>query len=589
MKQIIVMLFFLIAGLEIRNNQVYAAGNEQESAIVAINEDPQSELVVAEKTPIDKLSSIFRISQNTRPFLTPTVSKDEIFEIYHAIANSFQYLTTEDKPWDIPIPELYYLGIELVYTITAKDYRKREAIQKAKNFLETAKNGNLITYRWFLKFSGLCAAIATIGRQKIDLESDSNNIYSYQQALMNVFVASNYDPQAYFDAIDTIGSPITHEIGSLNAMAELFPEIVILPYPFDLSDTDIFLNFPGKTKHVWFAGVANKETTADGQRKDPHDFFYHDILHLAIIRQALSTNNIAFFYAQYLQYVKDFSYDYFEKNQQERVQLFFEALELTQNFLEEFLKDPNQGEDTKRMYSFFSFAIFHEFSMSLIGRLHLIINPDALLNIFKIAINPMLSSDYYGPLLPEKIKTALKLEIFQPVETLAVNFLNDLLSYTNAHHFSLFEELKKYTKRSFLPFPLINYYAVENFIVWNPSIYYTDYFEKTVKKHCQENNISIGEMDAFTFFYNRLSEFDSGNKIPRTMAFFYNFKGNPFKLDWEPIIYSMDVFIHKDLSFTKSKEEIAQKFKNDLPARQDGHPLPVLRYYGADMEPVIVE
>lgn len=594
MKQIIFILFLLIAGLEIGNNQTYAAGNEKEFTIVAINEALESELVVAEKTPINKLSDIFRTSQKTRPFLTPNVSKDEIFKIYHAIANSFQYLIKEDKPWDIPLLEFYDLAKALISSINygVHEYCKKEIIEKAKNFLETAKTNNLITYRWFLKFSGLCAALATINQQNIALSLDINNMYSYQQALIKTFAASKCDPQAYFDAIDTIGSPITHEIGSLNAMAELFPEIVILPYPFDLSHTDIFLNFPGKTKHVWFAGFANKEAIADGGGKDPHIFFYHDILHLAIIRQALSTNNILFSYERYALFVKDFSYDYLEKNQQERVQLFFEALELTQNFLEEFLKDPNQDADTKRMDSFFSFLIFHEFSTSLSDRLHLIINPDALLNNLKTKLNVLLSPHYYGPLLPEKIKEDLKLNDFKSIETFITNFLDDLFSYSMEHHSTLFEDGEKYRKSPFRPFPLINYfnnYGAENYFSWNPSIYYTDYFEKIVKKHFQLNDILLNETDSFTNFYDVLSEIDPDNKIPKTMVFFYNFQGNPFKLDWKPIIKSMDVFIHKNTIFTQSKEVLAQKLKNDLIARQDGYPLPILRYYGADTEPVIID
>ncbi|MDP1975995.1 MAG: hypothetical protein Q8K37_08510, partial [Alphaproteobacteria bacterium] len=352
MKQTLFMLFFLIAGLEIRNNQVYAAGNEQESTLIDISEDAQSEFVIAEKTPINKLSDIFRTSQKTCPFLTPQVSKDEIFKSYHAIANSFQHLTVEDKPWDIPLPEFYDLAKALFHTIKNDSDNKNNVIVKAENFLEEKKTNNLITYRWFLKFSGLCAAIATIGHLDQSYRISLNNEGSYQQFLMNVYVKSNYDPQAYFDAIDTIGSPITHKTGSLNAMAKLFPEIVILPYPFDLNDVDIILNFPSRTKHVWFAGFANCKVAADGHIYDPHHFFYHDILHLAILRQALSTNNIIFREMSYSQYVKDFSYEYFENNQKDRVQLYFDSLELTQNFLKIFIEDPANDKVTKKMYAF---------------------------------------------------------------------------------------------------------------------------------------------------------------------------------------------------------------------------------------------
>ena len=617
MKKLIITLFFLVTLQESQFiNQAYATGNVAESDLKGINENyPVSETIIEEQTPIAQLAKLIETSSKNDPsgFLTSSASKDEIFKLYHKAADSFQYLSTEEKPWDIPLPEFYDLAKAFVdktefepyiesnknYTLPKsllkkqRDYEeiRNNATNKAIFFLENSKKTNIITYRWFLKFSGLCTAINTIGLENKNITPDTSNYESYQQLLMNAFVQSDYNPQIYFNAIDEIGSPITHEYGSLNGVTTLFPEIVILPYPYDLDDKDIFLNFPNKQKHVWFAGFANDDVIADGSKNNPHHFFYHDILHLSTLRYSLTSNNFMLPHANLYKYSKEFSYEPIEKKQKNRVHLFFKALELNQSFLDEFLKNPDHDEDTKKIYGFFSFLIFHEYSSSLRRRLHRFNCKDNFLATLEVSLSFIKDPYYYGPLLPKKILQELQSNNLSSLETHAINFHKNLHSYVKTHHANLLNALQvdtqsfgQYLNMDFLPNEKLDNF--EGFNNWNPSIYHTEYLENIVKKTFTQEELLYGT-DAYEDFYEHLSWIDPDNKIPSTLALFYNFQGNPFKTDWKPIIASIDVFTHKDRIFDESKEEIAQQFKNDLPHRQDGHSIPIMRYYGYDWVPIV--
>ncbi|MDP1975813.1 MAG: hypothetical protein Q8K37_07580, partial [Alphaproteobacteria bacterium] len=107
MKRLIITLFFLVTLQESQFiNQTYATGNVAESGFKDINENyPASEAIIEEQTPIAQLAKLIETSskQDSCGFLTPSASKDEIFKLYHKAADSFQYLSTEEKPWDIPL------------------------------------------------------------------------------------------------------------------------------------------------------------------------------------------------------------------------------------------------------------------------------------------------------------------------------------------------------------------------------------------------------------------------------------------------------------------------------------------------------
>ncbi|MDP1724942.1 MAG: hypothetical protein Q8L85_09615 [Alphaproteobacteria bacterium] len=555
-------------------------------------DDTINQIEIYNNKHIFKLSTLIQEAEKTDEsgFLKTSVPKDEIFRIYNNISDSFQYLTDHEKPWDIPLSEFYDLA-RLFLNRISNDTKsvdlmdnKYFALQKAEKFLEESFKNNLITYRWFLKFSGLCAAIMTIGYKDSAYIKDTDNVYSYQQFLMNSYVDSNYDPQTYFDCVDKTGSPVTHELGSLNAMAALFPEIVIIPFPFDLTDVDIFLNFPGKNKHVWFAGFAHKPVTADEFNMNPHLFFYHDILHLASIRQALQSTNKCLPKTIYPEYLNDFSCKIIEDAQKDRVSLLFDVLELSQQFLVDFMLNPANDIDIKQMYGFFSFLIFHENNVSITSKFHSIFNPSFLLST-KIRNKEIYSSlDYYGSLLPAKILEDIKSNNWSTYDLLVDNFYKEFHLYLQTHNPVLWEKRQSFFEKEYLFFSVGQSKGVEGCFYYNPSIYYTDYYEHVIRPLLSKNTAFDNR---FEMFYKEFSIREKDFKNLPSIAIFYNFSGNPFKAAFDPKIKSMDIFTNQSKEeILQNKEKIAQMYKDTLPSREDEYPLPNIRYFGSDRLPV---
>ncbi|WP_010299553.1 hypothetical protein [Candidatus Odyssella thessalonicensis] len=154
----------------------------------------------------------------------------------------------------------------------------------------------------------------------------------------------------YKQACQEKGSHLIRQILSPLALCrELFPDIIMLPYPFSLSDTDLVYTIPTpNASNFWPVGFNLRPTYADGAYMTPSTFFTHDQQHLGIFVWSLSdAPNLK-------QRKRTEAIEYIWKETASMRKLFFATVNQLQAITRDCLQS-EESDEIKRLTSFFPF------------------------------------------------------------------------------------------------------------------------------------------------------------------------------------------------------------------------------------------
>lgn len=337
--------------------------------------------------------------------------------LFKDLANSFKNIEAlkVEEPWKVHLPELEELGEEFLILSRGIPQLEEERLEPFFEDLERASSSQASHYEWFITFID---ALSIVNTNPSDWFNDKNNTTffdTYHAEIIRQMVAQSprISPEIYRQTIASVGNAFTKKFASTKAVARCFPSVVVLPYPYNLTDEDIVMTLPTPTNAFWPAGfnLSKQEAIgADGEVMPRRKFFAHDLLHFVVYRNNLSTITllsdadevIAFGGAKgdILRYRK----------------LFFQCVTIAQNLiqnlreqeikgLEENLPEKDALSLKRRLTVFFSFLIFHEFRMHVEERLRAFALKEYLTPLFlnetrmkirKSMTNPL----YYSPLLP---------------------------------------------------------------------------------------------------------------------------------------------------------------------------------------------
>lgn len=263
------------------------------------------------------------------------------------------------------------------------------------------------TYEWFTLFTNRLSILMTPPFTRRTWHGFNSRFDSYKNALTDVRFANQeawYTHADYEKACNLVGLSCAQKAYSPLALArEPFPDIVMLPYPFALSDADILSTLPRPGgSHLWLLGCVLTSEWADGGHLNPSLFRAHDEAHFAEMLFSLSCAGNLF-----IDNDETFvpSSQGVWLNNRKGKELYYEALKRVQ----EMIADPQEDDDEnqKRMNAFLGFFIFHENSASLYNRMDNLIKIDGFLyssNSLKNIKNP----HYYEKLFPDVLKETLE-------------------------------------------------------------------------------------------------------------------------------------------------------------------------------------
>lgn len=209
--------------------------------------------------------------------------------------------------------------------------------------------------------------------------------------------------KSYKQACQERGSHLVRQLLSPVALCRnLFPDIIMLPYPFPLSDTDLVYTMPTpNSSNFWPIGFNLRPTYADRAYMTPSTFFTHDQHHLGIFVWSLSdAPNLT----QWKRRDGTEAIEYTWKETALLRTLFFAAVNQLQAMTRDCLQN-GENDEIKRLTSFFSFYNLHEGTKSIHFRLSEILNPQVRESVLNESTQYFLDPHYYFELLPSSLQS----------------------------------------------------------------------------------------------------------------------------------------------------------------------------------------
>lgn len=292
-----------------------------------------------------------------------------------------------------------YLKVALEALTTSEQFR--EALDYFAPELKSRIQEKKTTYDWFTLFTDRLSILMTKPKERNIDPLFNTKFGTYKVALTTSQFKKQpgwYSHEGYENACQTVGGKYTQNVFSYLALGrELFPDIVMLPYPFELSDGDLLKIMPSpEGSHLWALGFALDSIWADGALLTPSMFREHDKGHLVEVIRGLSS--AAHFYVKNEDYYVPTVEEIWSYNRQGR-KLYYAALKKMQEMVLENKKNDEQA----RMNTFLGFYVFHEQASCLEYRLDSLIcdtSPVVSNASFKELKNP----NYYLNLLPNSLK-----------------------------------------------------------------------------------------------------------------------------------------------------------------------------------------
>jgi len=328
--------------------------------------------------------------------------EEKPLSLFVGLANSFSESGKDLKSTDVlsvwGLLANAYFKVALEAFTTSEQFRDAQEyfVPEIKSRIQEKKT----TYDWFTLFTDRLSILMTHPRERNIVREANTRFDEYKNALTAFHFRDQpgwYTHKGYKNACKTIGAKYTQNVFSSLALSrELFPDIVMLPYPFELNDGDILRTMPRpEGSHLWALGYALDKVWADGAELTPSLFKEHDKAHLAEVIWCLSS-------AAYLFVNNEETYvptleESWDLNRQGR-KLYYSALKTVQEMAHE-----NKNDDQTRMNTFRGFGVFHETAAVLENRLQLL-TPDADVTVSDTYYEHLKDPHYYLNLLPDALK-----------------------------------------------------------------------------------------------------------------------------------------------------------------------------------------
>ena len=292
-----------------------------------------------------------------------------------------------------------YLNLALHAFVYGKQFE--EAYDYFAKELVARTNEQSTTYEWFTLFADRLSILMTNPEERISVPGFNTRFDAYKNALTYYQYQGQpgwYSHEGYMKACQTVGSRYTRNVLSpMELSRQHFPDIVMMPYPFELSDIDILRTMPSPNgSHLWTTGFALGKAVADGVTMTPSTFYTHDQQHFATMVWYLSSASILWVINDaYCLPTLESAWEYNKQGSQ----LYYAALKRLQDMTTEIC-----DEDQLRMNTFLGFKIVHEGTGNLWGRLESLITPGVWStqsdSQFKLYTDP----NYYLPLLSASLQ-----------------------------------------------------------------------------------------------------------------------------------------------------------------------------------------
>ena len=275
-----------------------------------------------------------------------------------------------------------YLKIALNAFTDEKQYAETDEYF-VKELLDRIKE-KTTSYEWFTLFTDRLTILITTPDKREIVPGFNTKLDAYKVSLVKVQHAQKpawYTDDGYRKACQTVGPQITRDaLSPLGLCRQHFPNIVMMPYPFELSDKDILLTMPRpQGSHLWTLGFALSKAVADGGNHPPSIFYTHDQAHLATFTWYLATSN------------------------DEGRELGWTALKLLQD-----IASQPECEEQDRMNIFFGFLAVHEKRSSLVTRLNSLISCEIDCTLSDTAFRVLTDMNHYLSLLSPSLKAKAK-------------------------------------------------------------------------------------------------------------------------------------------------------------------------------------
>lgn len=419
-----------------------------------------------ERTSLDEKNlAVIEFLQQSKKTDFKIADTDVALDLFHELANCFKQISTlqTKKPWKVHLTALVDLAsVFLNLSQEIPSFENTERLMPFFEDLNTAYTSKSAHYEWFITFIDALSIANTPRSDWFDSKENTINFDVYRAEIIRQTVGdSQYiRPEIYRQKITSIGNTFTRKFASTKGASHCFPDIVILPFPFALSDENIVNSIPTPQKALWPAGFnlsSEEKIDADGESMSRHKFFSHDVhAHFAIYRSMLSTTIHPSFGTITIPQKNSI---FILRN------LFFECVTVAQDMIRDLKKkeaiDSHSEEKNdlilkRRLTSFFSFLLLHEMRYHIETRLKGFVFPEYL-NAFllnmksrkvkKIIINPC----YYQPLLPLKWQSNTRSILKRKLLLFGEIFLKDFAHQAQLSfpHGNLIENLKKLKQKEY--------------------------------------------------------------------------------------------------------------------------------------------
>lgn len=292
--------------------------------------------------------------------------------------------------------------------LAALGFTQDQQFEEADEFfvteLESKSARSETSYQWFTLFMDRISILMTtpalrwIKYNINDLfDRYRNGLVDYQYHGRPAFLSHD----GWLEACRNTGSLQMRKILSPEAMTHI-KDIVMMPYPFDLSDKDILERVPRPNgKRLYPNGFALGFAFADGQLYTPSLFRDHDRNHLAIMIAALNHSLVT--YGDAPGYGSPDPESLWQRVREGR-QLFFQLIDAMIKVVN--LKEDQISSKQRRMNIFLSFWLSHEGNAMLENRMAVLVdsekltsnllNPNNNLN----GLHNLMDPYYFGSLVP---------------------------------------------------------------------------------------------------------------------------------------------------------------------------------------------
>lgn len=259
-----------------------------------------------------------------------------------------------------------YLDIATKVSLSDADKKVAEAF---RDEITHKRDTGGQTYEWFVLFNDRLSILMTkeVHRDVQKTENgpghtvrDVTQFAEYKTKLMQDMhdgKPSWHTPEGYTKACNTIGDEFVRTNSSPLGLSKKFPNIVMMPYPFDLTVEELLLAspVPGKS-NFWALGCIPDMVVADGWKMPPAIFMTHDMFHLTAFLTEMGLIDVLF---------KNKAPEGLEEIIKRGNELYYNALTLCKDIVKGNPKNDESQKDQAQMDVFFGFLLFHEGNIGL--------------------------------------------------------------------------------------------------------------------------------------------------------------------------------------------------------------------------------